>query len=513
MPATARRGGPFASPLLLGALLLLVFRVWFAAALPLTGDEAYFVVWGERPAGGYYDHPPMVGWWLAALLHFGRAEWWLRLPSLLLPFILAWGAWALLRPQGEERARYAAALTLLQPVDVWNVLITTDTPVILFSFLSLLAYLRGMARGSAGWHAFAGLLLGGAFLGKYFAALLGIAYAVHVLCVRRDRGRWLQLALLTAAALAGPVYNLWWNSEHCWANVLFNFFNRHEDAGFRWQNPPLYLLSLAYLATPWTLWALWRERAALAAGVAAAPLLRAALWLAAVPLAIFGLMSFGRSVGLHWMLAFMPLLALLAAGVLAPATLARLLRWSAAFAAVHAAVALVVLNLPLSVFGGWNSMYPSIVLTVRGDAVAAALREPLARCGADCTLAMESYSAAATLAYATQRPVAVVGGGSFHARQDDFDTDYRALAGHDFLILRRGRSDGREFRPYFAALEVEGFEVAGAPFTLIRGHAFDYATYRDRVLVSVRERFYRLPPWLVPRQCVFFERYFEGAAR
>ena len=101
-----------------GLLALLTFRLWFAAVLPLTGDEAYFVFWGEHPAGGYYDHPPMVGWWLSALLTLSRAEWFLRLPSILLPLILAWGAWWLVRTHGAERARLAALLILLQPANV-----------------------------------------------------------------------------------------------------------------------------------------------------------------------------------------------------------------------------------------------------------------------------------------------------------------------------------------------------------------------------------------------------------
>ena len=89
MPLAASRTGVW----LAGSLLaLFLFRLWFAAALPLTGDEAYFVVWGQQLAGGYYDHPPMVGWWRAALLQLGRAEWWLRLPAVLAPFLLAGGA-------------------------------------------------------------------------------------------------------------------------------------------------------------------------------------------------------------------------------------------------------------------------------------------------------------------------------------------------------------------------------------------------------------------------------------
>lgn len=504
---------------LAGALVaLVVFRVWFAAALPLTGDEAYFVVWGERPAGGYYDHPPMVGWWLAALLPFGRAEWWLRLPALLLPFVLAWGAWSLLRvrpadagagAERDERARLAALLVLLQPADVWNVLITTDTPVVLFSLLSVLAYVEGVRRASLAWHALAGLLLGAAFLGKYFAALLGFAFAAHVLFARRDRGRIAMLAALTACALLGPAWNLWWNAGNCWPNILFNFYNRNERAGFDWKNPLLFAASLAYLATPWLLWALWRWRSALRATLAGDGTARTMAWLAGVPLLIFFLMSFTKSVGLHWLLAFMPLLAVLAAAALPLATLWRLCRWSAAFAVLHAAAAGVLLGLPLSVWQG-SSLHAGAVLTLRGDEVATQLREPLARCGEGCVLAMESYSAAATLAHAAGRPVAVFGGGSFHGRQDDFDTDFRALDGRDFVILRRDSVREESYAPFFARIDVDAFEVDGARFFAVRGQGFRYAVYHDRVLRAVRDRYYRLPETLPLRACPFTERYFPG---
>ena len=60
-----------------------------AAGLPFTGDEASFTWWGRNPDWGFYDHPPMVGWWLAALLAVSDAEWWLRLPMTLQPAVLS----------------------------------------------------------------------------------------------------------------------------------------------------------------------------------------------------------------------------------------------------------------------------------------------------------------------------------------------------------------------------------------------------------------------------------------
>ena len=37
--------------------------------LPLSADEAYYAQWAQHPDWGYFDHPPMVAWWMAA----GRA--------------------------------------------------------------------------------------------------------------------------------------------------------------------------------------------------------------------------------------------------------------------------------------------------------------------------------------------------------------------------------------------------------------------------------------------------------
>ncbi|MFZ2852667.1 MAG: glycosyltransferase family 39 protein [Rhodocyclaceae bacterium] len=491
---------------LLLLFLLFLFRLWFAATLPMTGDEAYFVLWGEHPAGGYYDHPPMVGWWLTALLALSRAEWVLRLPALLLPLVLAAGAWWLVRPHGVERARGAALLVLLAPVDVWNVLITTDTPVILFTLLSALAYVAAQRRHSLACYALAGVLLGLAFLGKYFAALLGIAFLVHVLFVRSDAHRWAGFFVLLAASLPAPIYNLWWNSSHCWVNILFNFINRNQDAGLSWQNPALYLTSLVYLATPWLLFALWRQRSAVRQAARTSVEANTALWLSLVPLGVFAALSLTRSVGLHWLVSFIPFLIVLAAIALPLDALKRAVRWSAGFAALHVLLIGVIAALPLETWKK-SAAYDGIVLTVRADELLAQL-QPYA---ADYLFAMDGYSPAATLAYHAQRPFAVFGEGSLHARQDDFLTDWRALDGRKVLIVRKSAPDKDYYAAFFAHVEFSEFDLHGARYYLVLGQSFDYAVYRERVLRRIGERFYRMPAWLPQRGCAFCERYFpEG---
>jgi hypothetical protein len=435
----------------------------------------------------------------------------LRLPALLLPLLLAWGAWWLVRPHGAQRARLAALLVVLQPVNVWNVLITTDTPVILFSMLSILAYVAALrsepkSRLARVWDAVAGALLGLAFLGKYFAALLGIAYLAHIVFIRRDAGRWAASALLLAGALPAPIYNLWWNSGHCWVNILFNFINRNQGAGFSLSNPLLYSASLLYLATPWLLFALWRQWPAVRAAIHENTEAGAAFWLMLVPLALFALLSLWRPVGLHWLVSFIPLLGVLAAIVLPLPVLARLLSWTAAFAAVHVLAIVLIAALPLQTWKN-SRLYDGIVLTVRADEVLARL-QPYA---ADYLFAMEGYSPAATLAYNARRRFAVFGEGSFHARQDDLITDWRAQNGRNVLVLRKSAPKRDDYAAYFEHVEFAEFDVQGVRFHLVLGHGFNYASYRETVLTRIRDRFYRIPAWLPQRGCEFCERYFPDA--
>ena len=63
--------------------LSLILRGLLAWRLPITGDEAYFYYRGRFPDWGFYDHPPMIGWWLAALSRLSSAPWVLRRPALL----------------------------------------------------------------------------------------------------------------------------------------------------------------------------------------------------------------------------------------------------------------------------------------------------------------------------------------------------------------------------------------------------------------------------------------------
>ncbi|MEJ2479921.1 MAG: glycosyltransferase family 39 protein, partial [Acidihalobacter sp.] len=184
----------------------LILKLLFAAFLPMTGDEAYFVVWGMHPALGYYDHPPMVGWWLSALLPFGHAEWWLRMPAIALNTFIGWAIMRILRPHRGDLAYLTGALYLIAPVNLYNVLITTDTPVILFIFLTGWAYYRALVSGAWRDYLLAGLAVGMGMLSKYFEGLIAVALAAHwlLLDITARRPGHLQLSITPMRSAVVP---------------------------------------------------------------------------------------------------------------------------------------------------------------------------------------------------------------------------------------------------------------------------------------------------------------------
>ncbi len=486
----------------LGLAVTLVFRGWLSAALPVTADEAYFVLWGRNPALGFYDHPPLVGWMLAPLVAISEAPWLVRLPATVAPGLLAIVLRAALTrwfARDEDSASLAALAVLLVPMNFWNVLVTTDTPLVLFSLASLLAFARAAQQGAAAWFLASGALLGLAFLSKYFAVLLGLSYLAWAVFSRR----WRAFGLVFLGALPFALVNLWWNYNACWCNVMFNAINRHQDdAGWSLLTPALYVAALAYLAAP-LLWYAWRARAALRAAWRRDEE-RALLLAWLVPLAVFAALSPVKRIGLHWLLAFLPALVATCALALGRAQLVASVRFLAAFAALHAIAIAVLAALPLET---WQSarLYSRLVFLSQTRAVVAQVEPELAR----YRLAADSYSTAALLAYRAGRAVPVFGAGSSHARHDDILTDWRQHSGRDLIIVRRELPLIEDYRPYFRELELRRLELRGATFHAVLGRGFDYARYRERVLAAVRERYYRIPAWLPLGRCYFFERYFE----
>ncbi|MDW5443901.1 ArnT family glycosyltransferase [Polaromonas sp. SM01] len=482
-------------------VLSLALRLWISATFPITGDEAFFYWWGVYPDWGYYDHPPMVGWLIALMrATLGDTLWSIRLPVVMLPLALgALVGWAL-SPLDKTRAAWAVVLFWLAPINWLNVLITTDTPLIFWSVLSVALLLRAERRerlDSTAWvqYALSGLFLGCAFLSKYFSVVLGLTYLVYFVLYRRER--WAAFVVLVLCALPGPAINIAYNMSHGWSNIMFNLYNRNEGEAFAWYKPLLYVAMLVYLATPAVTWLAWRQRKALAA-VSRQQRLLACVVL--VPLLFFALLAFKKVVGLHWVLSFYPFGFALLAFALPLDKLKSCALGMAAFAALHV---LIVAGLYSTSLADWKKipLYPQIVRSYKTTDMLQQVQAP------GVVLMANAYTPASIYGYSLRDYVPVFGPGNFHARQDDMLVDFSIYQGKTVRIIHMGIPPRLEdYAPYFDNVQVLHFSQDGVPFYAVEGANFNYPAYKSGVLSTIYKRYYNIPSWLPMTGCPFCER-------
>lgn len=248
------------------ALLLVAFatllRVVLAVSVPLVADEAYYWEWSRRLAFGYFDHPPVIAWLIAAgTAVLGDTPLGVRaLPILTGAFATLALALAARELAGDRAARFVTAVFALMPLSLLGfVLATPDAPLLTALALCFLQLVRATspdraaAERSAHWLG-AGVAIGFAMASKFTGVFIPIAVALAVLLhpgLRTELRRpGAYLAVAVASLVMLPV--LLWNADYDW--IAFRFQLGHglgtTSRGSWWQRELDLLGGQAGLVTP-----------------------------------------------------------------------------------------------------------------------------------------------------------------------------------------------------------------------------------------------------------------------
>lgn len=466
-----------ARPWLLALLGLTALRLIAAILIPISPDEAYYWVWGRALAPSYYDHPPMVAFWIAAGTALaGDGALGIRLlgpVGVAVASVLLAQAGEALFP-GRRAGIWAAVLlnaTLL--FGVGSVLITPDTPLLVFWCAAIWAVARLHASQDGKWWLVFGVMAGLALLSKYTAAFLGIGIVFWLLLERQARPWLLRWQLWAGGALAVLCFSpvIWWNAAHGWASFAkqggrtgsagtgsaLRYLGELVGGQLALATPIIFALCVAGVALACVAWA---RRGDAAAGLLVALTVPAA--------ALFLWQATGNRVQGNWPAILYPSACLAAAGYLG----APWHRWKQAGVALGLTVMLLALV---------QAAFSPIPLPRRNDptlarlggwpAFAAQVEQARQQQGASF-VAAEEYGLAAELALHLPPGVRVVALGE---RWDLFDLPAPAVGQSGILVRSERRGDGPPLWP--GAQELGGIrrERAGIEAERYRLHAVTVA--------------------------------------
>ena len=479
--------------------LFVILKLALIFSIPFTGDEAYFTTWATNLSPGYYDHPPMVGWGIYLLNLVSDHYYFYRLFSFLTSIIVAILVYQLSREVVDEVSAFFVSLVFfISPISLMMSLISNDIFLMFFGTLGAYYFFLALKNESTPYSVLAGILLGLAFLSKYFAVFLVLGLILFAL-MRKDKAG-VKVAGITAIFMAIFVFeNLYYNYNNCWNNVLFNFQSRVSDRGITLQYISLYIVTLMLLIPPHGIYLLFKNRLK---GQLEGNLntVRYALFAATPALLVFLYVSLKNQIGLHWLLLFIPFIYIIFSG-LEPRKLKSLYIYNFSISSLAGIVILSVTLFHKPLLGD-HKIYYQISLFTQTDTICDQL--PVNQ-----EIYSLNYTNNSMLSYFCK-------GNSYHVlfdvskygREDDKHININLLDGKSLTIFAMHKKDIKKISRYFESIDVREIVIENNPnYYLVTGNNFNFTLYRDNILTTIADNYYNIPDWLPSGQCSFKEKY------
>lgn len=205
-----------------------ILSILFASQTPLTFDETYYWQWSRHLAWGYFDHPPMIAYLIAAGTRLvGTNPLGVRLVPFILAVALAWVIYRLGRIYwGHSRAGLWSLVPMLTiPLfAVGGMISTPDTPLLFFWGASVLMVLRALESGRFFDWVLLGICAGLGLLSKFPMVLLYLSLLLAMLAIKRGRRAltgikpWLALSISLLIALPMII----WEYRHNLQSITFH---------------------------------------------------------------------------------------------------------------------------------------------------------------------------------------------------------------------------------------------------------------------------------------------------
>lgn len=213
------------------------WKVLLSATLCLHSDEAYYWLWSTKLGLSYYDHAPMVAYFIKLTTLFSHSEFAVRFSGVMTGVILSVFLWKLVVKLFNSRQIASASVIILHSMPIMftaSIIITPDIPS--FLFLSLASYFVWSLTDTEKndyWYLI-GLFFGLSMLSKYTAILFVLSLFIYVVLSKKTywfKRRDLYLALAISFLCFLPV--IYWNYMHDWVSFAYQFKHGLSNDGIR----------------------------------------------------------------------------------------------------------------------------------------------------------------------------------------------------------------------------------------------------------------------------------------
>ncbi len=133
---------------IIGLLIFAVLNIFSASTMELHFDEAYYWLYSQHPALGYFDHPPFISWLILAGSYVFPGELGIRIFSILLSVIAMSFLWRMVKKYSPNPILFWLLIYSVVLIHPYSFVATPDAPLFCFSVIFFYYYKKYLDKNS-----------------------------------------------------------------------------------------------------------------------------------------------------------------------------------------------------------------------------------------------------------------------------------------------------------------------------------------------------------------------------
>lgn len=228
--------------------LIVLINLVQAFFTPIADDEAYYWVWSQNLAWGYFDHPPTVAWWGGLGYQLFQNELGFRLLTVLMNGCALWILYEIFRPQTKsQRNVFWVLMGSVLVFSMFGWITTPDAPLLFFTVFYLFSLKQFIQKESVLSMVLLSIALAGLMYSKYHGILVIVFTLLPMLWNVWKRPKFYG-AVLLSLLLYSP--HLYWLLQHDFVPFQYHFSERSADETFEWNQLLTYFVIYFLGAAP-----------------------------------------------------------------------------------------------------------------------------------------------------------------------------------------------------------------------------------------------------------------------
>jgi hypothetical protein len=221
-------------------VLLAVWQAYFTQLIP---DEAYYWVYAQNLAWGYFDHPPMIACMIKAGTLLFNNEWGVRCIITLFSTGTLWLIYKIVEPENEWL--FMAIIISIAPLHLLLNFAVPDVPLLFFAALFFFALKRYLQTDGKSMSLLLLIAITGMLYSKYHAVLI----IFFTLLAAPRIFRYPSFYFILFATVAYYMPHILWQFNHDLRSVKYHLAERNESS-FSLQNSIDYLVGQLVMLGP-----------------------------------------------------------------------------------------------------------------------------------------------------------------------------------------------------------------------------------------------------------------------